>query len=101
MLSPKFQRRVEGFTCEFCGKQVEGSGYTNHCPRCLWSKHVDVNPGDRQEACGGGMEPVAVEGASPDYTLIHRCEKCGAKRRNKLQAGDNMETVMQIASRSH
>ena len=26
---------------------MKGNGYTNHCPKCLWSKHVDINPGDR------------------------------------------------------
>ena len=42
-----FTRKVEDFTCEHCGREVHGNGYTNHCPHCLHSKHVDVNPGDR------------------------------------------------------
>ncbi|MEK7158524.1 MAG: RNHCP domain-containing protein, partial [Patescibacteria group bacterium] len=46
-MSRTFQRRVEDFTCESCGAQVTGDGYTNHCPQCLVSKHVDVYPGDR------------------------------------------------------
>ena len=56
----RFARTVEDFVCEKCGTQVEGDGYTNHCPHCLWSRHVDVNPGDRKATCKGMMEPVAV-----------------------------------------
>ena len=57
----RFNRRIEDFTCEHCGTEVHGNGYTNHCPNCLWSKHVDINPGDRAADCGGLMEPIAVE----------------------------------------
>lgn len=97
MQNPQFQRTVEDFTCTHCGHTVQGDGYTNHCPRCLWSKHVDVNPGDRAETCGGEMEPVAVEGTSPEYTLVHKCLRCGTKRRNKVQADDDKTTVVAIA----
>ncbi|MBR6751902.1 MAG: RNHCP domain-containing protein, partial [Alphaproteobacteria bacterium] len=43
----QFVKRVENFTCAHCGAEVFGNGYTNHCPKCLWSRHVDNNPGDR------------------------------------------------------
>lgn len=36
-----FTRVIEDFICENCGTEVKGNGYTNHCPKCLWSKHVD------------------------------------------------------------
>ena len=65
MTARSFQRRIENFVCEHCGEKVIGDGYTNHCPKCLWSKHVDVNPGDRMAHCGGMMKPEALEGASP------------------------------------
>ena len=57
----QFQRKKENFVCEHCGQEVIGNGYTNHCPSCLHSKHVDINPGDRAETCGGLMEPVDLE----------------------------------------
>lgn len=98
-MAKKFQKRVEDFSCEHCGAQVKGSGYTNHCPRCLWSKHVDVNPGDRAEPCGGVMEPVALEGASPSYVLVHRCAKCGAERKNKAAEEDGPEALIAVAKR--
>ena len=80
----RFRKNDNGFVCGHCGKTVEPLGFTsrNHCPFCLWSLHVDVNPGDRAAECGGLMEPVRVE---PDprkgYVIIHRCTKCGELRR--------------------
>ena len=92
-----FQRRVEDFVCEHCGADVVGDGYTNHCPHCLWSKHVDGNPGDRTEKCGGMMEPIAVEGASPNYDIVQRCLACGMTRRNKVDSNDDKEAVIALA----
>ena len=45
----KFTEIDEEFICENCGKTVEKLGYTcrNHCNYCLYSKHVDINPGDQ------------------------------------------------------
>ena len=94
-----FQKRVEDFQCEPCGAAVKGSGYTNHCPKCLWSKHVDVSPGDRAETCAGMMRPVRVEGATPDYMLVHQCERCGKERRNAVSNEDDMSAVTAIAKR--
>lgn len=95
-----FTRRIENFTCEHCGARVEGTGYTNHCPKCLWSKHVDVEPGDRAATCGGMMEPVSIEGSSPEYVILHRCVKCGYERKNKVQPGDDADALLALARRS-
>ncbi len=97
-MTKRFQRRIENFVCEHCKARVRGSGYTNHCPKCLWSKHVDINPGDRAAICGGMMEPVRVEGSSPSYTLAHRCVSCGHERRNAIDPADDMEKVIALAS---
>lgn len=47
----------EGFPCKVCGRPVTpagaGSDHRNHCPNCLSSLHVDVEPGDRASDCGG------------------------------------------------
>lgn len=79
-MSQVFQRTKEDFVCEHCGANVVGNGYTNHCPRCLWSKHVDVNPGDRAARCGGMMEPIRVETKGRGYRVVHRCTRCGVER---------------------
>ena len=92
-----FIKVVENFACIHCGSEVRGMGYTNHCPQCLWSRHVDVEPGDRAAACGGAMEPVAVEGASPHYTIVHRCLVCGVEKRNAVSPRDDADVVIAIA----
>lgn len=97
MSTPRFQRRVEDFTCEHCGREVKGGGYTNHCPHCLWSKHADVNPGDRADPCLGMMEPISIEGGSPEYIVLHRCVRCGYERKNKVVLGDDREVLIAIA----
>ncbi|MEI6480394.1 MAG: RNHCP domain-containing protein [bacterium] len=98
MDTKKFQRNIEDFKCEHCGNEVKGSGYTNHCPNCLWSKHVDVNPGDRAEECGGMMKPVRVEtDRANEFMLVHKCERCGYERRNRVEKEDSVEKMMEIA----
>jgi hypothetical protein len=94
----KFQRRIEDFTCENCGREVGGSGYTNHCLACLWSKHVDVNPGDREEECQGMMEPIAAETKKDGYRILHRCTVCGIERWNKSAPEDDFEAILALMS---
>jgi len=96
-MSKTFQKKIENFKCENCGHEVKGTGYTNHCPICLWSKHVDVNPGDRLEICGGLMEPVGIEQRGGDYLIIHKCQKCGIKKKNKSSEDDNFEELLKIS----
>lgn len=95
-----FKRNKEDFRCEHCKAHVVGSGYTNHCPKCLWSKHVDIEPGDRREECGGMMEPVRVEGTAGKFRIMHRCLKCFKEHRNNMADGDNVDVAVAIASKS-
>ena len=92
-----FIKKIENFTCEHCRSKVKGNGYTNHCPRCLYSKHVDINPGDRAEQCDGMMEPVNFELRKGEYILVHKCEKCSAIKRNKMQADDNLDILPKLS----
>lgn len=95
----KFTEIDEAFTCEHCGKQVEPLGYTcrNHCNQCLYSKHVDINPGDREETCHGLLRPIQVElDSKKGYVIISKCEKCGAIRRNKAAKDDNMNLLIAL-----
>ena len=50
MDAPRFTKNDAGFTCRVCGKEVLPLGYTsrNHCPFCLSSLHVDINPGAKE-----------------------------------------------------
>ncbi|MBX7137022.1 MAG: RNHCP domain-containing protein [Oligoflexia bacterium] len=95
--SKRFQRKIENFTCAKCGLAVQGDGYTNHCPRCLVSKHVDLNPGDRAASCGGLMRAIALEIKGGKQTIIHRCDKCGEIRRNRAHKSDDSEALIALA----
>lgn len=94
--APQFQRRIEDFICEVCGTLVKGDGYRNHCSKCLTSKHVDVNPGDRAAGCGGLMDVVDVEMDHGDWVLVHQCRVCGHQRKNKTAADDDREVLIQF-----
>ena len=96
MEEKKFQRRIEDFICEKCGKKVKGKGYTDHCPECLWSKHVDINPGDRKSKCGGSMEPISVEVKNDKYIIYYHCIKCGFKHRVKSTLDDNLDEIIKL-----
>lgn len=93
----QFQRTVEDFTCEQCGTFVEGNGYTNHCPQCLYSKHVDRFPGDRVSTCGGLMKPVdVIVHAGTIVDVIQECQRCKHRHTNKVSDQDNQEVLMQV-----
>lgn len=98
-MSRRFQRTVEDFVCINCGFAVAGNGYTNHCPICLFSRHVDVNPGDRLAECGGAMAPVTVAGVAGDFRILHRCRDCGYEKWNKAATEDDFQTLLLIAER--
>ena len=53
---------MESFSCANCVKEIHpdgaGSNHRNHCPYCLYSLHVDEEPGDRKASCHGKMEPA-------------------------------------------
>lgn len=99
-MTKKFSKCVEDFTCEKCGQSVKGTGYTNHCPHCLWSKHVDINPGDRQCECKGMMEPVRVE-YKGEFIIVHQCVKCGTEKRNRAAENDNKDLLFKLLSVSN
>lgn len=94
-----FTRVVEDFDCGHCGRHNRGNGYTNHCRHCLWSRHVDISPGDRAEECGGLMEPVEVQLEHGGYVLVHECTSCGGRRRCKVNRRDSMDAVHEVIRR--
>ena len=101
METKRFTKNDGGFVCANCGYEVPPLGYSsrNHCPKCLCSLHLDVNPGDRASGCGGIMRPVSSE---PDprkgFIITHRCEKCGATRRNKSAKDDDTTLLIELTA---
>jgi rubrerythrin len=94
----KFQRKKEDFKCEVCGKEVIGNGYTDHCPKCLWGKHVDINPGDRAEKCGGLMEPVGLDQKKGQWVIQYKCQKCGYLYRVKAAVDDDRNEMKRVCA---
>lgn len=93
---------TESFRCKNCGWEVNptgaGSDHRNHCPNCLHSLHLDIEPGDRESDCGSLMEPVAVwVRKNGEWAIIHRCRRCGAFSSNRIAADDNPVKLMSIA----
>ncbi|MCU1533797.1 MAG: hypothetical protein JWR53_278 [Glaciihabitans sp.] len=92
-----FKRTIENFACENCGASIRGNGYTNHCSNCLYSKHVDIEPGDRANDCQGLMQPIdAVTGKDDGYVLTHRCLTCGTEMRCRTSPNDNLDTILRV-----
>jgi len=76
----------EGFICKNCGEEVlplNNGSYRNHCPQCLYSKHVDQVPGDRQNKCRGLMKPIGIRHKSnKGFQIVHKCLECGEEKVN-------------------
>ena len=94
----RFTKNKEDFTCAVCGEKVTGNGYTNHCPKCLSSLHVDINPGDRACDCGGIMLAVELEHRNGKDYILHKCQKCGFERRNQAAPNDDFNALLALSN---
>lgn len=96
-----FKKLDEGFVCVNCGREVSPLGYTsrNHCPYCLHSIHVDINPGDRANTCKGLLVPVGVETKKGEYMIVFKCKSCGTTSRNKMASDDDYNKVLEISAK--
>lgn len=90
-----FKKVKENFICEKCGEKVVGNGYTDHCPKCLWGKHVDEEiPGDRGCECKGLMEPTKSAYESGKFKIHYKCSKCRHEFWVKAVEEDNREELI-------
>ncbi len=96
----QFTMRDEHFICENCHKEVSPLGYTarDHCPYCLYSKHVDINPGDRENTCKGLLKPIGIEKFKDTYKILYQCEKCHELHKNIVAKDDDMNMIIKISS---
>lgn len=99
MEAKKFKEIDEGFICENCNKKVSPLGYTSrdHCPYCLYSKHVDINPGDRLSTCKGLLKPVGIEKFKDTYKIIYKCKKCNLIHKNIKASDDDMNLIIDLS----
>lgn len=95
----KFLMRDEFFVCENCGENVPKLNYTarDHCRFCLYSKHVDINPGDRMNECQGLLKPIGIEKFKDSYKIIYKCEKCGVTHKNVMANDDDFNKIIVLS----
>lgn len=101
MNDKKFTMIDESFICDNCHKKVNPLGYTarDHCPYCLYSKHVDINPGDRKETCHGSLIPIGIEKSKKDkYKIIYKCNKCNKIKKNIQANDDNTDLIIKLST---
>jgi hypothetical protein len=98
------RHRAQGsFRCRHCGLDVPldapGTAHRNHCPNCLWSRHVDDDvPGDRDSDCGSSMEPLAIAvRGDGEWIVVHRCVGCDELHLNRSAGDDNPLLLLRLA----
>ena len=91
----------EKFICENCHKDVDELHYSarDHCPYCLYSKHVDINPGDRLNPCKGLLKPIDIEKYKDTYKIIYKCEKCGKMHKNIMANDDDYDLIIELSKK--
>ncbi len=115
----RFEEHAHGFGCSHCSlwiplNETMGTHNRNHCPSCLWSRHMDDRtPGDRKSECRANMKPIALtfKGESRDkyaemsgssanrlgeLMLVHECVMDDQIRINRIAADDNPSALMAI-----
>lgn len=109
------EEKKDGFQCLHCQAWVPlraiGTEHRNHCPYCLWSKHLGKleQPG---KTCGGAMIPIGLtfkkEGIDKytgqpkqgELMMVHQCVKCGQPSINRLAGDDEPDAVMEVFKHS-
>lgn len=91
--------------------ELSGVNNRNHCPNCLYSRHVDlVKAGDRKATCGAHMQPIGLtvkhtgkkygNAAQGELMIIHRCSGCGKISINRIAADDSAGALLALYKRS-
>ena len=99
MLVKLFSKNDNNFICENCGSNVEPLKYSSrdHCNICLYSKHVDINPGDRLNKCKGLLVPIGIEKFKDTYKIVYKCNKCNITHKNIMANDDNTDKIIEIS----
>ena len=100
------------FKCARCqtsvsaARQLSGVNNRNHCPFCLWSRHLDLYAaGDRLSACKAPMQPIALTMkhnrnkygfGRGELMLVHMCVGCGKLSINRAAADDDEQTLLSV-----
>ncbi len=104
------------FSCINCHYPVSASiqisrvQNRNHCPNCLWSRHLDLfEPGDRLSACKSAMRPIGLtfkrerkrySSSQGELMIVHQCTGCGGISLNRCAADDDPARILALATHS-
>lgn len=116
-MKSSIKTKKKGFVCLSCGQWIPvgrgmGTRYRNHCPFCLYSRHVDEKKsGDRSAGCHGKMEPIGLtfkhEGwdkygkmRQGELMIIHRCLDCDEISINRIAADDKTKKILEVFEES-
>ncbi len=99
----RFNMIDEEFICENCGRKIEKLNYSarDHCNYCLYSKHVDIMPGDRLNTCLGLLKPIGIEKYKNTYKIIYKCEKCHQEHKNIMADDDDFNEIINISKQKN
>ena len=97
----RFTMINNSFACENCKNKVSKHpswSARNHCPNCLYSKHLDWEfPWDRASKCLGLMKPVWLDHRkNKGLMLVHECQKCKKKMLNRIAEDDDWELIREL-----
>ena len=108
--------RQASFRCLTCHTIISntavGTKHRNHCPFCLWSRHVDLKiPGDRRSPCGARMKPIGLtfknvktnpftDRTSGELMIVHLCLNCGKISCNRIAGDDNSYAIISLLDNS-
>ena len=94
-----------------CEPLISGVQNRNHCPNCLWSRHLDgLNAGDRLAGCRATMRPIGLttkrgrnkyaSERDGELMLIHRCTVCAKIVINRIAADDSDAAISELFEES-
>jgi hypothetical protein len=85
---------------------LSGVQNRNHCPYCLWSRHLDLEQaGDRLSTCQSRMEPIGLTAKATrkkygpglgELMLVHVCRGCEKLSINRIAADDAPEVLLAV-----
>lgn len=106
-----------GFYCQNCeffipiNKEMSTKN-RNHCPKCLYSKHVDNEAsGDRNAKCLCPMKPISLtlkkvnkdkynKEKFGELMIVHECTGCQKLSINRIAADDTIESLKKLVQES-
>ncbi len=86
---------------------LSGVKNRNHCPYCLWSRHLDLyQAGDRLSVCRAPMRPLGLSfkpgrnryapHQAGELMLVQVCQACGKVSLNRVAADDDPGRLMAV-----